>query len=77
MPKRDGTLHTLELSSCERDLGVMIASNLKWLEHCSVIASRTNRILGMLSRSFTSRDPLIWIKLYTSLVRPHLFASAA
>ena len=66
----------LESSDCERNLGVMISSNLKWKNHISIIVSKANKVLGMLLKTFTSRDASLWRLLYVSLVRPHLeFAS--
>ena len=66
----------LELSTCERDLGVHISSDLRWRTHVELIASKANKVLGMLVKTFTSRDSDLWKLLYTSLVRPHLeFAS--
>ena len=37
-----------------------------------MIASRANKVLGMLIRTFTSRDANLWKLLYVSLVRPLL-----
>lgn len=62
----------LEVSRCERDLGVNISSDLKWKKHVELIANKANRVLGMLKRTFTSRDVDLWKMLYVSLVRPHL-----
>ena len=62
----------LEVSLCERDLGIHISSDLKWKTHIDSIASKANRVLGMLKKTFTSRDALLWKMLYVSLVRPHL-----
>ena len=56
----------------EKDLGVIIQEDLKVSEHCSEIVKTCNRILGMISRTFTSRSKVIILKLYKSLVRPHL-----
>ena len=45
--------------------------------HVDMIASKANRVLGMLAKTFTSRDTDLWKMLYISLVRPHLeFASS-
>ena len=72
-----GSRVPLEVSCCERDLGVYVSSDLKWSKHVQMIASRANRVLGMLVRTFTSRDVSLWKTLYVSLVRPHLeFASS-
>ena len=66
----------LEDSCCEKDLGVQITSDLKWRKHISTIVSKANKVLGMLLKTFTSRDSDLWKMLYISLIRPHLkFAS--
>ncbi len=67
----------LEKSECERDLGVNISSDLKWKTHINIIAAKANKVLGMLVKTFTSRDAELWKMLYVSLVRPHFeFASS-
>ena len=67
-----GNILRVEESKCERDLGVNISSDLKWKTHVGIIAAKANRILGMLKRTFRSRDSVLWKKLFISLVRPHL-----
>ncbi len=38
--------------------------------------AKAKKVLGMLVKTFTSRDAELWKMLYVSLVRPHLeFAS--
>ena len=40
--------------------------------------SRANMVLALLRNTFVSRDPILWKKLYTTYVRPHLeYAVAA
>ena len=72
MADRSGVVHSLEQTSCERDLGIKISDNGKWQDQCSAAASKANQMLTMLARSFSCRHQEIWIKLYMSLVRPHL-----
>ena len=62
----------LEAVSSERDIGVIIASNLKVADHCQHAYSMANRMLGLVSRSIKHRDVGIMVRLYKSLVRPHL-----
>jgi hypothetical protein len=72
MTDSGGERFELEAVDSERDLGVIISSDLSWSTHINSIAGRANKILGMLKRTFISRDSELWKYLYTSLVRPHL-----
>jgi ribonucleases P/MRP protein subunit RPP40 len=56
----------------ERDLGVIIQDDLKVSQQCSKVVKTANRILGMIYRSFTYKSKEVVLKLYKSLVRPHL-----
>ena len=68
----------IEKTDSERDLGIQVSSNLKYHNQVSKAASKANSMLGMLKRTFVSRDKKIWKKLYTTYVRPHLeFAVSA
>jgi hypothetical protein len=62
----------LQSTDCERDLGVLISSDLKPSNQVNKAASKANSILGMLKRTFTNRDKETWSKLYKSYVRPHI-----
>jgi hypothetical protein len=62
----------LEAVKNERDLGVIIQSNLKPSMHCAEIARKANGVLGRLLRSFHYRDRHIYIQLYKQYVRCHL-----
>jgi ribonuclease P/MRP protein subunit RPP40 len=62
----------LEEISEERDLGVIVQQDLKWSKQCSKSVSTANRILGMIKISFCYLNKDVVLKLYTSLVRPHL-----
>ena len=50
----------------------MISEDLKWKKQTEAAVSKANRVLGMLKRTFVSRDMDLWRNLYVSLVRPHL-----
>jgi len=56
----------------ERDLGVIIQSDLKCSQQCLKAVSTANKVFGMIKRSFSIRDKEIILQLYMSLVRPHL-----
>jgi hypothetical protein len=56
----------------ERDLGVILTSNLKASSHCQAICKKANRALGMIRRTFNTRRQDILLRVYKALVRPHL-----
>ena len=62
----------LETSESERDLGIIVSSNFNLKEQINSALSKANRVLGMLKLIFVSRNTDLWIKLYTSAIRPHL-----
>ena len=69
---------TLSSSTSERDLGVILSTNLKSTTQTNRAASKANSMLGLLKRTFNCRDPNLWKKLYTTYIRPQLeFAVAA
>ena len=68
---------TLEVTTSERDLGIQITSDLKWHDQVTAAASKANRALGILKRTFSYMDVDLTKKLYCCYVRPHLeFASS-
>ena len=63
-------------SDSEKDLGVLIANNLRPSSHCLDITRKANAVLGQLCRAFHYRDRHIFKRLYVQQVRPLLeFAS--
>jgi ribonucleases P/MRP protein subunit RPP40 len=62
--------HTLETTSEERDLGVIVTNNLKSAGHCQSACQKANRVLGMIRRTISYKTPEILLPLYKSLVRP-------
>ena len=67
----------IEETTIERDLGVLISNDLKWKQRCTLVAQKANRLLGILKRTFSSRDLLLWKRLYTTYVRPLLEYAAS
>jgi ribonuclease P/MRP protein subunit RPP40 len=67
-----GLIRPLDETVCERDHGIYIRSDLKWVEQVNYAANKANKVLGMLRKTFISRKKDLWKKLYTTLVRPHL-----
>ena len=71
MQTHDGN-HAIEKVSYEKDLGVIIDSKLTFRDHVTSKVNLANRNFGIIFRSFTFLDTDIFLKLYKSLVRPHL-----
>ena len=58
--------------SQEKDLGVIINESLDASTHCAKVVCTANKILGMLNRTFENKSKSNILRLYKSLVRPHL-----
>ena len=63
-----------EIESCqqEKDLGVIITSDLKPSKQCIEAEKKAQKILGYIKRQFKTRKKETILTLYNSLVRPHL-----
>ena len=56
----------------EKDLGVTFNDSFNFNDHISVSIAKANRIVGWISRTIISRKPEVMVRIYKSLVRPHL-----
>lgn len=65
----------LEVSSHEKDLGVIITDNLKPSMQCVEAAKKARFVLNQITRSFHFRDRKTFLKLYKQYVRCHLETS--
>jgi len=62
----------LEEVTQEKDLGILISNDLKVSQQCQSTCTRAMRILGIINRTIVYRHMDIMLRLYKSLVRPHL-----
>ena len=56
----------------EKDLGVLVTNDLKPSQHCSQVVKTANKLVGFIGRVFENKSEKVILKLYNSLVRPHL-----
>ena len=63
----------IETTHEERDLGVIITETLDLIKQCVRAANKANAMLGMINRAFKYKTKEVVLKLYKSLVRPHLY----
>ena len=64
-----GNLQPLPTDSTEKDLGIWFQDNLKFDKHINYIVNRSNKLLGLIKRTFKALDKDSFLILYKSLVR--------
>ena len=55
-----------------KHLGIWIESSLRWDAHINYIVGKANRVLGLIRRTFGSKDPVPIKTAFIALVRPIL-----
>ena len=56
----------------QRDLGIIITIDRKWLKQTEKSCRTANRVLGFIARNFRYKNKELILTLYKSLVCPHL-----
>ena len=64
--------HIIEKTSVERDLGIMISKDLKWVDQTVKATNAAKAIIDQLRNSLTYFDAELVRLIYVSLIRPHL-----
>ena len=62
----------LDITDCEKDLGVHIDKELNFEKHIALTTAKANRIMAIIFKTFDYMDETMFKQLYKSLVRPHL-----
>ena len=63
---------TLQETTEEKDLGVVVDSTVKPTTHMAHAVMKANQLLGIIRKTFTYMDCNLNRRLYASIVRPHL-----
>ena len=63
---------TIEECDQEKDLGVIFDETLIFDKHINNAISKANKMLGLIKRTFSYLNKETFLKLYKSMVRPHL-----
>ena len=73
-PKANYFMQGCQLDECfeEKDLGVLISSDLKVGSQCKEALLKANRMIVVLKQTVINKTPAIMINFYKSLVRPHV-----
>ena len=67
----------LEATTCEKDIGVHVDSNLSSKDHIYTKIKKANAVMGIIRRTFDYLDQNMFLQLFKSLVQPLIETSVA
>ena len=59
----------LEEARSEKDLGIILQSNLKFNQHINMAPNKANKMTGLIKTTFTYLDKPTFLNIYKSLIR--------
>ena len=62
----------LETVTEEKDLGILVTRDMKVSKQCTKACAKANRMSGLIKRNIENKDKMIMLRLFKSLVRPHI-----
>jgi len=66
------SIKTLDTTTEEKDLGILVTRDLKSQEQCIQSAKKAQSVLGMVKRHFKELDKEDFLIIYNTYIRPHL-----
>ena len=67
-----GARKQISVTEEEKDLGVIVAKELKWARQCSAAATKATSVLRLINRNFKRIEKEEFLLLYKTFIRPHL-----
>jgi transposase len=62
----------LPIVETEKDLGVTISKNLDFTDYINSCINKANSLIAWVTRTFISREKEVMLKVYKSMIRPHM-----
>jgi hypothetical protein len=59
----------IESMDLQKDLGVIVNTNGRFVDHINIIAKKANRLVGMVKRRLLSRQPDLLRKIYNLYIQ--------
>ena len=56
----------------EKDLEILVTKDMKVAKQCTKACAKANRMSGLIKRNIENKDKMIMLRLFKSLVRPHI-----